>query len=249
MSISKKIRNQSKILLRNNWVSSLVAIFVGLASNFIIFSLMTIVNFTLLYFKISESIINIADLAVCVISLIMLSPVFNGIMRFFYHLSLTHKADTKVIFASIKGKKYWKTLLFNLYMTSDIIILTIALVLSITCYDNIAEIVPQYAAIGIVIFCCLVLLSTIVFLGIYKIISFFLFADDSDKNFRYYRKVAGIINKKHIGDMINLFFSFTFWLLSCYFILPLFYVFPYISTSFATSAKWLIKIYKDGKMV
>ena len=77
----------------------------------------------------------------------------------------------------------------------------------------------------------------------------FLYIDNPNWEMKSYFKSAKIINKYHYYDNFKLCLSFLPWIASCYFVLPMFYVVPYFTESLATSAKWLIKLYKDGKIV
>lgn len=72
----------------------------------------------------------------------------------------------------------------------------------------------------------------------------FLFIDDSNSNvFCCFGKGVKMF-VKNFGNTMKLYFGFAGWIALCFFVVPAFYVLPYISTSFATSAKWLISIEK-----
>lgn len=53
-------------------------------------------------------------------------------------------------------------------------------------------------------------------------------------------------SKGHTKDIAKLFISFVFWILLCFFVLPVFYVVPYMGVSFGTSAKWLIRLKREA---
>ena len=70
----------------------------------------------------------------------------------------------------------------------------------------------------------------------------FLFIDDSNSNvFCCFGKGVKMF-VKNFGNTMKLYFSFAGWIALCFFVVPAFYVLPYISTSFATSAKWLTSV-------
>ena len=149
----------------------------------------------------------------------------------------------------MKGKKYWKTVLFNIYNSLYLIVISIGLIiLYVICFEF-NDIVPMEIASTIMGAGIILATERLIHLTLKRITKDFLYADNSEEKFTYYRKVTKVINNRHYKDIKKLFWSFIFWFALCFFVLPIFYVMPYAITSFATSEKWLIKLYKDGKMV
>ncbi len=100
------------------------------------------------------------------------------------------------------------------------------------------------AVLNIVFGAVSVLFDFICLFVLRKLCYVFLFIDDSNSNvFCCFGKGVKMF-VKNFGNTMKLYFGFAGWIALCFFVVPAFYVLPYISTSFATSAKWLISIEK-----
>ncbi|MCH5304747.1 MAG: hypothetical protein J1E41_07780, partial [Ruminococcus sp.] len=167
------------------------------------------------------------------------------------------KADFSDMFYFFKRNKFISTIQFNLLVTLKIILnFTIGLI-------------PYFAVKLITYLFSIQLLTTVGANEIFFELQVFLFAlaitfalirslrlfvteflyIENEDDFSQIFSAAKTINKKHSKDLVFLFFTFLAWIASCFFVIPALYVIPYFITSFANSSKWLIRLYKDGKMV
>jgi len=247
MNIAKKIREQSKEILTGQWAVALMALFVLLLFAFVDFSVFFIVNYIALIFKMNDILSTVLMLTVFSVAVVFTSPVINGYLNFHYKLSLSKNADISNMLEFFKKGKYLKTLLFNIsvFFRSLLPLQIIGIILFAKLFimqNNVIIKTVNALMIALIILYVLIELVRISTVG-------FLYADNPEDNFGSYFKSAKIINKYHYHNNIALTFSFMPWIALCYFLLPGFYVVPYFSTSLATSAKWLIKLYKDGKIL
>lgn len=254
MSISQKIRTQAKDSLKGNWSTALIALFVLLAFLLGIFSLAMLPAYILTVMKVNEIIITLCVIAVAVTALIFTSPVINGYMKFHFKLSETKNADVSTVFDFFREKKYFKTIWLNINMFFRSLVPLYIVIVSLnifTCtldkvYNN-----PMTLLLNIivVVIWSVALALNIITDSIKYAIVHCLYIDNPNEKISYYFKTAKIINQRHFNNNVKLFISYLPWFLLCYFTLPVLYVAPYYTTGIATSAKWLIKLHKDGKIV
>ena len=194
------------------------------------------------------TLISIIDLVV----MFFLTPLINGFFKSVYTVAHNEIPSFWEIFSFFKSPKlYFKTILLNLIF---VVILSLAffafdfgyLVTMITDSlktSNTALTTLITAVLNIVFGAVSVLLISFVYLFFVNY-AMFLFIDDSNSNvFCCFGKGVKMF-VKNFGNTMKLYFGFAGWIALCFFVVPAFYVLPYISTSFATSAKWLISIEK-----
>ena len=247
MNIAKKIRQQSKEILSGHWVSALSALFVLLLFIFADFSVYALFSCLFLAFKFNE-ILSFSVMIIAVLAVIVLtSPVINGYLKFHYNLSLSKEPDVSNLLDFFKNGRYFKTVTFNisLFFRSLLPLQIIGILLFTVLFIMQNSIIIKILDAFLIVLNILYVLTELVRLSTAE----FLYIDNPDEDFSYYFKIAKTINKYHYHNNIKLTLSFMPWIALCYFVLPGFYVIPYFATSLATSAKWLIKLYKDGKIL
>ncbi len=262
MKIERIIRSQAKEKLKNNWTGAVSALFVFLG--FIIALILlfeSLVSIFRVYdingeFKKSSTItLNIILLSTFATG-VFLTPVKNGFLKYFYELSNTGESNLRTTFYFfLKIKRYFKTVLFNLIIMG-ITILNIAITLLpywiLKIIDITVDLFPNVAAeqIGFIIYSILFGLGITagIILSLGLIFIEFLYIDKDNMGAEYYFGKKTIkLSVKHYKDYIILIFTFTLWIMLCFFVLPALYVIPYLTESLATSSKWLIKLNKEGK--
>lgn len=259
MSIEKKIRTQAKEKLNGNWGISLTSLFIALAL-FII---------SLLYFEIILGIANVWDedgnikensaiyvtiaSLVSVAFIVFVSPAKNGILRVFYNIANGRGAGIADIFHYFKDGRYLKTLGFNLILALKKIIKAFACFFLFYVAQGVSTLDTQnqYTALFVII-------QTFLFAGgatlwilwnLKYFLSEFIYIDDENIDISTVFSITNHIIKRHRSDVYMLWCTFLPWAALCFFVLPALYVIPYALTSAATSTKWLVKIYKDGRMI
>lgn len=262
METEKKIRTQAKNALNGNWTAAAAGLF-------LIFAL-SLLLFLLYYFAVN--IINIfngntydgvyeASIVILICLLVLsgfaLSPVLNGFFKICYNIANKKEADFSDAFYFFKRNKYFTTVQFNLIIAFKIIL------------NFIVGLIPYFAVTLITGIFSLQLLNTVIANEVFFSVQAFLFALGATfavirslrlfiTNFLYiendridFQEIFSIsrkINKIHSKDLTLLFFTFLAWIASCFFVLPAIYVIPYFTTAFANSSKWLIQLYKEGKI-
>ena len=180
------------------------------------------------------------------------SPLINGFFKSAYTVAHNEIPSFWELFAFFKSPAlYFKAVLLNLILVLIMAAAVFAfgfgyLITIITDSlrtDNEAVITLLTAVLNIFFGSISVLLISFVYLFFVNY-AMFLFVDNPNTNVFYCFGRGLRMFVKNFGNTMRLYFSFIGWIALCFFVVPAFYVLPYISTSFATSAKWLISIEK-----
>ncbi len=262
MSIEKTIKSQSRTALSDNWITVVSGFFLVCAAALLVY----------LTGLISGYIGNIWDengflirgneifftVTVClaVITAVLISPFKNGFYKLCYNISLTGNADFSDMFYFFKGNKYIITLEMNLIIALKALLRFVLglvpyfIVKALTVFFSV-ELLTTVAANEIFSAVEIILLVIGAIAGVLLSIPLFVyqfayieFEDDTEKVFNSSKSII----KKYKKNFYTLFFSFIPWIAMCFFVLPAIYAVPYITTSFADSSKWLLKLYKENKI-
>ena len=180
------------------------------------------------------------------------SPLINGFFKSAYIVAHNEIPSFWELFAFFKSPRlYFKTILLNLIlvliMAAAVFAFSFGYLITIITdslrTDNEAVITLLTAVLNIFFGSVSVLLVSFVYLFFVNY-AMFLFVDNPNTNVFccFGRGIKMFV--KNFGNTMRLYFSFIGWIALCFFVVPAFYVLPYISASFATSAKWLISIEK-----
>lgn len=180
-----------------------------------------------------------------------LSPLINGFFKSAYTVAHNEIPSIWDLFSFFKSAKlYFKAILLNLIF---FIILSAAAFAFDFNYliniinDSIAsnEIMTAILKpiLNVLFGAVTVFLISFVYLFFINY-AMFLFVDDPRSNVFHCFGSGVKMFVKNFGNTMKLYFSFIGWIALCFFVVPAFYVLPYITTTFATSAKWLISIEK-----
>lgn len=180
------------------------------------------------------------------------SPLINGFFKSAYTVAHNEIPSFWELFAFFKSPAlYFKTILLNLIlvliMSAAVFAFSFGYLITIITdslrTDNEAVITLLTAVLNIFFGSLSVLLISFIYLFFVNY-AMFLFVDNPNTNVFccFGRGIKMFV--KNFGNTMRLYFSFIGWIALCFFVVPAFYVLPYISTSFATSAKWLISIEK-----
>lgn len=180
------------------------------------------------------------------------SPLINGFFKSAYIVAHNEIPSFWELFAFFKSPAlYFKTILLNLIlvliMSAAVFAFSFGYLITIITdslrTDNEAVITLLTAVLNIFFGSLSVLLISFVYLFFVNY-AMFLYVDNPNTNVFccFGRGIKMFV--KNFGNTMRLYFSFIGWIALCFFVVPAFYVLPYISTSFATSAKWLISIEK-----
>lgn len=180
-------------------------------------------------------------------------PITNGFFRLCYNIANEREANFADVFYFFKGtKRYLRALQFNILTCAK---LFAAYLIAFAGY-NIHRIPVIEANLGdttlfiinrSVFFAFGSALFLLFFIRI--IFSEFIFVDNENARISDISRATKVIFNHHKLDIILLNYSFIPWIALCFFVIPALYVIPYMLTTVATSAKWLLKLYKEGKLI
>ncbi len=263
MNIIEQLKSQSRNALKDNRVAATAGVLLFAAAIsfvYIVFLIMGTAgdiwdeNGAL---KAGNDIFITVMMCICVLTAVAVSPFKNGFMRLCYNIAKGNKGDVSDMFYFFKRNKYLNTIEFNLIIALKVL------------FRLILGLIPYFAVKAMTYFFSVQLLTTVTANDIFEVVSAVLFVlgciaglilsvklfadefayieyeDDLDSVF----KVSKIIKKKYSKSYFALFFSFAPWILLSLLVIPAIYVLPYLTTSFANSSKWLILLYKEGKIV
>lgn len=263
MNTEKKIRLQTKDYLKGNWVTAASGFFVLAASLFLVFAFEE--SFEYLFniwtedgaLKSGSETVFTVIACVSVLAAILLSPFKNGFFKMCYNIVNDKEADLQDVFYFFKRNKYLTTLQFNLIMIIRIafnffIGLIPCIILNVLTFSFSVQLLPTVEANEIVFYINIVLIVLGVIYGIISSVKFFItefLFIENDAEMSGVFSVSGKIIKSYRKSILKLFLGFLPWIALCFFVVPSIYVVPYLTSTFADSSKWLIKLYKEGKVI
>lgn len=258
MSTEKTIKNQAKKLLTGNWVTVITAVVAVLIGAILLEGVSYIVMlaldiFDIDTFEIAEGgtrkavLINFAMYCI----MFLLSPVINGVYKIVCDIAKTGKGDITGLVFYFRNGRYFKTLCVNFNIF--VVFMFFSSIFNVYGYVSLVteSILKNNPSFDIIVNIILVMawLVTALLITLFYIIfvnySMFLYA--YDYNCSVIRCTFGmyLFSLKNLGAAFKLVISFLGWIALCFFVVPAFYVFPYIMTSMAVSAKWLFALDKD----
>lgn len=253
MRPEKIIRSQAKEALKGNWIAAVSGVFVLLAVIFLIdvfyellLNLTGIISGNTL--KKGGEFALIIILCATFLFYFALSPFKNGYLRLCYNIAQGRSDGLRDIFYYFSGiKVYFKALQFNiiimlkkiLYALISFIPYFLCLLFELVLFTNFIKPTSSTNALFDTLEFVLMIIGSVstVIISIRLIIPEFVFVDNPEANTF---GIAKFISSTHLREYYKLVFSFAFWILSCFFVLPGLYVIPYLTTSLGTSSKWLI---------
>lgn len=258
MNTEKTIKIQAKRVLEGNWftvITAVVAVLIGVIllegiSSLIMIALNTFDMNTL---EIAEGgtikalVINFAMYCV----MFLLSPVVNGVYKIVCDISKTGKSDITGLFYYFRNRKYFKTLRVNFLIL--VVFMFFSSIFNVYSYVSLVSdaILKNNPSFDIIIDILLVLswIITAVLITLFYIVfvnySMLAYAFDDSRSVIMCTFGMYLFSIKNLGAALKLVISFLGWIALCFFVVPAFYVFPYIMTSMAVSAKWLFALDKD----
>ncbi len=258
MSIEKTVKNQAKKQLCGNWIFIICGV---IAISLVLIAAQCISDIIMLAFDAIDmntfEAKSSAGLTVVLASLTMyaivflLSPLLNGLYKIVCNISLKKSAEITDLFYFFKNKRYLKTILLNFFLFAVFGIFSC--IFNVSGYisyflEPFLEENPSFEILFNIIYVLAWFISAAAVFTVYLV-------------FVHYQLTAYAINDslpiikyafgmylfafKNLGAALKLILSFIGWIALCFFVVPAFYVLPYLMTSMAVSAKWLMAI--DGE--
>ncbi len=257
MSAEKMIKKEAKAMLSKNWPSAvmalLVLIFIPMISGI---AVLTAYDFlgesdvsSILHNEPVRAVMFVLLHILAVVSLVLLSPLYNGFVRFYSKAACGGDAEMSDVFHFFESKQLYKSAV--IYMAGVLVrclgillvceapAIAVAAISADDIYDNggLQFIVISLAVIG---FICN-------FLWLHRFALQMMLFSHYDYDGVSAAKEGMLAAKGNIGKLIKLSFSFILWMLSTFFIVPLLYVCPYMTCSYFVSAKYIIANYLERK--
>lgn len=263
MSTEKVIKNQAKESLKNNW-SVIIGAVIAVCVVFILidallygfgFFAKAIDTDTGLVREGRKQIFTVIACGALTVT-ILVSPLVNGLFKMFCNTSLYNRTEISDLFFFFKGAhRYFKTLLINITLLFLFSVISYGLdAYSYACYVLGASLKSGFNLdFNTLILIVFYIVSVIIKVFIYLLfVHFPLVAYSFDDRMSVSKYMFGYIgfSLRHFAKTLKLVVSFFGWIvLSCAFIVPAFYAFPYIMTSMTTSAKWLFSLERNRGVI
>lgn len=270
MSPEKKIKLQARnTLAQNNWPVAVAAVLVTLSAVLAVIYLLSGVD--LLFTAILDPVIEMLNITndlgedisyagsisgtLTLPLLVMLIPLFMGVVRVFYLMTKNEEVAFSEIFHYI-GHRYFRTLgvffgvfvrclwqaavcFLPYYIGLSVLTVSTAEKDKLAFSDNI-----WYFIVYALLFGGILLFAK---LSIRYFLSFFLYFEDESLNAGKLCELSRTYMVRFEGSVMKLIFSLFPWILSCILIIPCLFVLPYAVTCLATSAKWIIALYHQSE--
>lgn len=220
MNAEKQIRQRARASLASNWFEMITAILLLCAVLISIYAI-----YYAVFFALGLDSVNIILSVLAAAAILFVSPMMNAVLKMAFNISAfqnTEICDVFYFFGNVKT--YLKTVAFNLLLAIEFLILS--------CATDIYGIVLYYTEKQ-----SYILLVGSVFL---KILIYFLFIHYPLLAYSIFERCN--IKSLHCGwyhaakkiiSAVKLFFSFTGWILLCFFVVPVLYVLPYLLVAMA----------------
>ena len=236
------IRKQARKALSGNWIpfiSALMTVFTAIMAAYLIGVVLAFA--TGADDEAAPEWLTFICFLTMTVALMILSPLKNGFMRMCYKRTLGNRADYSEMFFYFRSKSsYARALHFNVMLFMRFAVYCVLCMLpNIICAIFIGQGILYSVLFGLGTAGLIVLSNGL-------IIREFTFADSDIASVEETNRLASKINRSHRLDLLALTYSFIPWLALCFFVLPVLYVMPYFFEAHAVSAKWLIKLHKEG---
>lgn len=209
------------------------------------FTLVTKIDKTLI-----ESLTSTPLLMVMFLSALLLSPVVLGYFKMISNDNGDYDiADVLYFFKD--AQRYRKAVIFVfafvLRMVLPIILFSIPTLAMTALGESIKGLSDDFVFI-----IAKVLLTVCTYIAIFAysvkyFLAFRLFCENQDNKTSNYFYVSKTLMTGHGMNICKLLFSFTPWILLCITVLPVLYVFPYITQAMNISGKWIFEISRNGQ--
>lgn len=270
MTAEKKIKIQAKKALTGNWPGAVGAVLLALCIMLFISipADVVIISLELLLSKIAETFAGVKLLVDnfqiiytllvpvgVILPLFLISPIFTGVLKYFYSLAKNSDADFSEVFAYC-GKKYFRALSLNFSLLLRCFLriylpllpyIGIRNTMNLLTYNK--ESLAFWEIMWYAVSYALLFIGIIVAVRLCTghFLSFFVFFEDetlSNKELVVFSKDS---MKSFKNSMLRLALSMSPWIIICITVIPAIFVLPYILTSISISAKWIIALKFNNK--
>ena len=253
MSVEATLKKQAReILAKDNWAKSIMG-FLCVLSVFGITLLVVDLSTYLMTDDILSNPINIAIMVaislVGVVGFVLLSPFYTGYIKFIAESKEQKTGDAQnFVYYFAKGR-YLKTVLLNLTMLVRYAVLLIICVLPLAVFLVLMHEMPEYETgfkigalwsgiVGAVVF---FMISRFYVMVQYLYVSGFEYRKE-----RELIKLSSRMIRKNFGKCLSLYISFIGYLLLCFFMIPIVFVYPYFKHTAILSYSYIYELEKSN---
>ncbi|MEE0264332.1 MAG: hypothetical protein UD936_01790 [Acutalibacteraceae bacterium] len=234
MSVEKTLKQQARgILAKDNWPKSVTGFLCVCLVLAIIYSMVEVASIFITEDIMSNPVNIVIIVAAALlggVAFILLSPVYTGYIRFIANCKNKKTGDIQDVFYYLKKCRYIDTVQLNLGLFVRYAMLFIVCALPAVACLILMKVLPDFE----LIFKITAVWTGIIAVAAYLLVSRFwvmtqlLYVADFDyiKESELYRASRYIV-KKNLGKVISLYFSFILYLLLCFFVIPVVFVYPY----------------------
>ena len=257
MNAEKMLKKQTKtILARDNWAKSITGflmILLVLGIGFIVINIATLFIDSLftddgnISFADISAVHIILCLLICVGALavlILMSPLYTGYIRFIDGCRNSVSGNINDIFYYFSKEKYFETVQFNIYLFIKKAVYLLLFSLPVVGLLLLSDNSPYQTALRIsAVWVGGACLFGYFFVSRFYILSEYLFV----KDFRYEKesdiaKASKYIVKKNLGKIMGIYISYLGWLILCFLVIPIVFVYPYFKHTAVLSYSYLYDI-------
>lgn len=248
MSPSAIIRSQARKTLKGNYVAAVSAFVILLLPLYIVMGLDAIIEAFLLQGIDGTILFNVLAIVtitpLTVVTVVLLSPLFNGYIRLFYQAALTQKFQMSELFYYFESGRYVRTLHLNLALFVRLMLPALLFFLPVFIYHILCFSFMQSFTETVLYkdFAFILTILSAVLLILYSLKYFLvltLYCVNGQTGNKDLFNASKTIMKEQRHAAAQLIFSFTPWFLLCLLILPALYVVPYFTQSLCIGAKWM----------
>lgn len=263
MKESSLVKKQAREFLQGNWGALIIAFF-ALCVPYTIFQCVdTLIIFLGDYTSIGNAmnsidplsikfLLVVAILLIEIVAVVLFLPLLSGITKLSYAVANGEKGSCGDIVYFISRERYFSAVFFNIVMLVKRLFWTfIAFLPTILCFVGVSVIdrlAPQLNIFSIILVALEIifgiggLIVAVVLNSKYFLAEYLYVISDGEESTTAIVKKSISIMKNNRDKYLKLVLSFVPWMLLCFFVLPLFYVYPYMQAAFANSAKWILKL-------
>lgn len=260
MTTEKTIKQQAKKSLAGNWCNIIAAVVLVCVILITVDVIGSLSGFLLGVYNGSGELVKSEKNEILLkaiyigefVILIFLSPIINGIFKMFSNVSLYGRTEIYDAFYYFKNSlRYFKACLFNLILASLFMIFNALTRFAYGCLEGAVgkslQEIANFDIITVILICAMVAVVVMNILYYLIFVHYQLFTFAYFDNISILKCVFGMYGFafRHFGSAIKMVFSFIGWILLCFFVVPAFYVLPYMAVSMADSVKWLFAYDKD----
>lgn len=189
--------------------------------------------------------------------LFVLSPLFIGVVRFFYRVSWGEKDSAISVFKYFSNLQEYKRAL-HLILILTIKLICAGIILFLPCiivwmlssewfYDTFNLSMPIWTSslLALNLMLAIVAIFALCFVMLKYYLSTFLFVSDENMDPAEVVNMSTIISRRTGGDFFGLVLSFFVWILLSLFIAPIIFVLPYFATAYVIHCRHAVTAYNS----